>query len=394
MAQDHTSSVTGVTNLVTIIVPARNEDASLERCLRSLVEQQGVPFELFIVDDGSTDRTLEIIAKFAGVQECPFLGVNSFLLGVTGLQAGAVPSGWTGKANAVWRAAQQARGDWLLFTDADTVHEAGSLARAVTEANQHGAVMLSYSPKQELHNPGERMVMPLIFGELASRFRSKEVSDPKSLSAAANGQYILIQRDSYFAVGGHQAISGDLLEDVALANRVKQAGGKIRFRFGGEQVRARMYRSWGQLVEGWTKNLVLLFPDARTLAWRRLTEFASLGLLVLAAATADVGGDHLLTGIALVLFAGLLANFLVRVRRSHSGGLNEALAVFGLPLFARLLLRSAYMHERGKIAWKGRVYSGSESKGAAGTSHDVDQPPISAGASSSQESNGISHPKV
>ncbi len=399
MADTENTSVTDVTNLVSIIVPARNEEAGLERCLRSLVEQQGVPFELVAVDDDSTDRTPEIIATFAGIRDCPFLGTNPSLLRITMLQAGKVPSGWTGKSNALWQAAQQATGQWLLFTDADTVHERGSLARAVAEAEHNGAVMLSYSPRQELRQVGERMVMPLIFGELASRFRPKEVSDPANPAAAANGQYILIRRDIYFAVGGHKAVAADLLEDVALAARVKQAGGKIKFRYGGDQVRARMYRSWPQLVEGWTKNLALLFPDARRLAMRRLADFCALGFLALAAMIADVRGDHLTTTAALVVFAGVLTSVLARVRRSHAAGFDQALAVFGLPLFARLLMRSAYLHERGHITWKGRVYDASESVGRVGASDAVDQPHSAAGNKpvaglSAQEKNGLSHPKV
>jgi GT2 family glycosyltransferase len=392
MAQNQTRSVTEVTNSVSIIVPARNEEAGLERCLRSLVEQQGIPFELIVVDDGSTDRTPEIIKKFAGVRECPFLGVNPSLIGVTAMNAGPVPQGWTGKAHAVWQAAQKAQGDWLLFTDADTVHERGSLAAAVDEAKQQGAALLSYSPKQELRGLGERIVMPLVFGELASRFRPKDVSDPNSKAAAANGQYLLIRRDAYFGVGGHQAVAGDLLEDVALAKLVKQAGGKLHFRFGGDRVRARMYRSWSQLVEGWTKNLALLFPDARSLAWRRLSEFAAIGFFALADITADVEHKIVIGTIALILFVGFFANFLVRVRRSHCGGFNEVLSILGLPFFSRLLLRSAYMHERGRVAWKGRVYSGSESTGTAVASDALVQP--KSPVTSTQESHGISHPKV
>src|SRR4029078_12593267 len=157
--------------------------------------------------------------------------------------------------------AEKARGEWLLFTDADTFHEKGSLARALAEADEHGAVMLSYSPRQELGSLGERMLMPVVFAELATRFRPREVCDPASPIAAANGQYLLIRRDVYESVGGHGAVAGCLLEDVAIAQRVKEDGGKIRFRVGLEQVSARMYRNLSQMIEGWTKNLVLLFPD-------------------------------------------------------------------------------------------------------------------------------------
>ena len=381
-------------------MPARNEEANLERCLRSLVEQRGIPFELLAVDDGSTDRTPEIIEKFAGVRECPFVGVNADLASVTAIQARPVEQGWTGKANAVWQAAQTTRGEWLLFTDADTAHEPGSLARAAAEAEQYGAMMLSYSPRQELRSLGERLVMPLVFAELASRFRPKEVRDPRSPVAAANGQYLLIKRDVYFALGGHKAVAGELLEDVALAKRLKQSGAKIRFRFGGEQVRTRMYRSWGQLVEGWTKNLVLLFPDARTLAWERMSEFVVVVFACLVALVGLAGDSALLAWSGAIVFLASLGGFMLRVRRSHSGLGNEVAAIVGLPVFAWLLLRSAHAHDRGAVTWKGRVYSAAESKGSVGASQLTDEttrgkresPPTA--ALPSQENNGLSDPKV
>ena len=108
--------------------------------------------------------------------------------------------------------------------------------------------------------------MPVIFAELAATYRPARVSDPESPAAAANGQYILISREAYDAVGGHAAVSGSLLEDVALARAVKASGRRIFFRYGGDAVRTRMYRSFAQLREGWTKNLALLFPSPARLA--------------------------------------------------------------------------------------------------------------------------------
>jgi glycosyltransferase involved in cell wall biosynthesis len=362
MTQDHTSVVTGVTPRVSVIVPARNEQASLERCLRSLVGQEGVPFEVLIVDDGSTDRTPEIIASFAGFKECPFIGVNSSLLAVRAFEAPEpMPPGWTGKSNAVWTAAQKARGEWLLFTDADTFHEEGSLARALAEADEHGAVLLSYSPRQELGSLAERMLMPVVFSELASRFRPRDVCDPTSPVAAANGQYMLVRRDVYQAIGGHAAVAGDLLEDVAMAQRVKEDGGKLRFRAGLEQVSARMYRNVSQLIEGWTKNLVLLFPDARSLAYKRALEFSLMWGLLLIAEEMSLLRHFALAGWSAVLAIVLWLNFYIRVRKAHAGFLNEILAVFGLPMFSWLLLRSVAAHLHHSVWWKGREYSGFES---------------------------------
>src|SRR6266567_6670515 len=244
--------------VVSLIVPARNEEACLGACLGSLVAQTGITFEIIVVDDDSTDRTAEIARSFPGIHV---------------ISAGPLPDNWTGKNNAMSAGPKAAKGKWLLFTDADTVHQPGSLARAVAEAEQHGAALLSYSPAQEVRGFWEKAVMPVIFAELAATYPPKKVNDPASPIAAANGQYLLISREAYDAVGGHTKIASELLEDVAMARLVKRSGRKIFFRYGGDAVRTRMYRSFAQMKEGWTKNLALLFPKPRTLAVLRMAEF-------------------------------------------------------------------------------------------------------------------------
>ena len=226
---------------VSVIVPARNEEASLKNCLDSLVAQTNVAFEIIVINDHSTDRTHEIASSFSDKR-------------VRVVEAGALPTGWTGKNNAVTAGAKVALGEWLLFTDADTVHLPGSLARSIEEATRQHAALLSYSPQQVVKSVWEKAVMPVIFAELAASFRPSQVSDPNSPAAAANGQYLLITRDAYDAVGGHAAIAAKLLEDVALARAVKRLGRKICFRFGGDAVRTRMYRTFAQLREGWRRT--------------------------------------------------------------------------------------------------------------------------------------------
>ena len=170
--------------------------------------------------------------------------------------------GFTGKTNACWAGAQRARGSWLLFTDADTVHEPGDLARALHEAKKYGVALLSYSPRQIVEGFWQRAVMPLVFSELASAYPPKQVSDPASRLAAANGQFLLVEREAYFAVGGHCGVGQEILEDVALARKIKRARHGIRFRYAPDALAARMYRTLPEMVEGWTKNLALLFPRA------------------------------------------------------------------------------------------------------------------------------------
>jgi len=325
-----------------VIVPARNEEACLGACLESLVAQTGVTLEIIVVDDGSTDRTRQIAQSFAGVHV---------------IDAAPLPPDWTGKNNAMWTGASQARGEWLLFTDADTVHRSGSLARALAEAQQHDAALLSYSPEQEVHGFWEKAVMPVIFAELAATYRPSQVSDSASPAAAANGQYLLISREAYDAVGGHAAVATSLLEDVALARAMKASGRKIFFRFGGDAIRTRTYRSIGQQRAGWTKNLALLFPSPMRLAILRLMEFLLIVSSAVLAITTGLEGRSQPAAAAAILALVLAAFLLGRIRKAHFPWDANILALIGLPLFSYLLLRSSVSYKRGRVAWKGRTYA-------------------------------------
>jgi len=333
---------------VSVIVPARNEESTLAMCLGSLAGQVGPAYEVIVVDDHSTDRTREVAEGFP----------------VSVAVADPLPEGWSGKCNACWTGARAAKGKWLLFTDADTIHSRESLAAGVGEAESAGAALLSYSPKQEVHSLAERALMPVIFAELAVTYRPREVSDPHSPAAAANGQYLLVRRDAYETVGGHRAVAQVILEDVELARRIKRAGYKLRFRQS-DVLSTRMYRSFGQMWEGWTKNLALLFPRPRWLAMKRALEFLLIVLSGIAIAAA--AADHHRIGMALnaVLASTLLFFFWRRILRAHFAWQANIVALFGLPLFAVLLLNSYISHKRRAVRWKGRMYAGGTAETAA-----------------------------
>jgi glycosyltransferase involved in cell wall biosynthesis len=351
---------------VSVIVPARNEEASLADCLQSLTSQTGVSFEIIVVDDHSTDRTRAIAASFPGANV---------------IEAGPLPAGWTGKNNAVTAGAQAARGEWLLFTDADTVHLPGSLAAALKEAQENGAELLSYSPEQIAVTFWEMATLPVVFAELARQYSPSRVSDPASTLAAANGQYILIRRDTYEVVGGHAAIAGSILEDVALARAVKGAGRKIRFRYGANAVRTRMYSNYRQLRDGWTKNLALLFPNPGWLAAKTLLSWGiPLGFLLWpiamlvgaeltnqTASTSQLHSEFLMLGRVVdhwwwVTVVGLGFTWLtLRLDRANfTRDMTFLGALFGMPMFAYLLLRSKRAHAKGSVSWKGRTYDPKE----------------------------------
>ena len=323
---------------VSIIVPARNEEASLGACLASLTAQTGVSFEIIVVDDGSSDRTREVAQTFAGLRV---------------ISPEPLRANWTGKNNALVAGAKEAHAKWLLFTDADTVHLPGSLVWALAEAKNERVELLSYSPEQVVVTFAERAVMPVIFAELAGQYPPHKVREQNSGIVAANGQYILVRRAAYDAVGGHAAVATEILEDVALARLFRNAGQRVHFRYGGDAVRTRMYRNWSQLREGWTKNLALLFPQPERLALQSLFLWF-VAWVTLGVAVSGAGSHHMLR----MGFAAFWLLVYLRIRVAHFATENNLIAIaFGLPMFAHLLLRSRRAHANGQVSWKGRAYS-------------------------------------
>ena len=334
-----------------MIVPARNEERVLEVCLASLTGQSergfalGTQWEVIVVDDDSTDGTRGI-AEAAGVR----------VMAAPALETGSL-GGFTGKNNACWAGAQAARGRWLLFTDADTVHEAGDVSRSIREAERHGVSLLSYSPRQVVVGFWQRAVMPLVFSELASVYPSRLVNDPGNRLAAANGQFLLVEREAYFAVGGHRVVGREVLEDVALARNVKRSGRGIRFRYAPEALSTRMYGTAGEMMEGWRKNLALLMPSPLALAvWRVLDLLLFFGLPV---AAMLVPPKIPYQGVVFfLLWVRTAFRFYNRVMRANFPFADTLVSILGVPLFAYLLVRSVVDHRVNKnVTWKGRSYT-------------------------------------
>jgi glycosyltransferase involved in cell wall biosynthesis len=340
---------------LTVIIPARNEEDNLAACLQSLVSQSeelfklGRDWELMVVDDHSNDRTAAIALGFAGV---------------TVLEAGMLEEGWTGKNNAIWTAAKRARGRWLLFTDADTIHEPGNLRRALHEAARHKVGILSYSPRQIVSGLWQRSLMPLIFCELALAYPPAKVSDPAERIAAANGKFLLVEREAYRRLGGHAAVSDKVLEDVELAFLAKRRKIGLRFRYAGDAVSTRMYCSTAEMIEGWSKNLALLFDNLLALGVWRVIDILLLAALPFLAV--EFWNARLFAHSAQWLIAGWvlalvwvrnLFRFYGRVAKSNFSFVNCALSPLGLPLFVALLYLSWIQHRILKrVSWKGREY--------------------------------------
>jgi glycosyltransferase involved in cell wall biosynthesis len=339
---------------VQVIIPARNEEDCIRRCLESLAAQHGISFEIIMVDDGSTDRTREIAESIPGIRV---------------IAGSEPPPGISGKCNALILGTRSATADWLLFTDADTFHYPDSLAAAVKEAEERGVDLLSYSPEQETGSWYEGMLMPVIYAELARSYSTEKVNDPADPTVAANGQYVLVKRALYEQLGGHARVADKLLEDVELARLFKAADRKIWFRFGLRRVRTRMYRSFAAMWEGWTKNLAILFPHPLGLAALRLLEFVAIVLLTVAGLILLAKDLRLYAVNVFVLALVFYLLFLIRIRRAHFPWSANLLGFLGLPLFSSLLVRS-WLHSRvrGAVTWKGRKYIKAAPEPTAGSS--------------------------
>jgi glycosyltransferase involved in cell wall biosynthesis len=345
----------GITLQLSVIIPARNEEHNLPNCLRTLLAQSddhfllGRDWEILVIDDASTDRTRALAVELAAAH------TGLTVLEAPPLELRATQRAFTGKTQACWLGAQQSQGRWLLFTDADTLHEPSDLLHALHEAEKYHAALLSYSPRQIVSGFWQRALMPLIFSELAVVYPPAQVNDPASRIAAANGQFLLVERDAYFAVGGHRSVGRSVLEDVDLAWNIKRSKRTLRFRYAPDALATRMYTGFGDMVEGWSKNLALLFPHALTLAaWRLL----DLGLFLLPLALIPLSYLVLWQqGIIVAVWIRTLFRFYVRVAKSNFSPLDIAISPLALPLFVVLLVRSYLNHKLfHQVAWKGREY--------------------------------------
>ena len=232
--------------LVSVVVPARNEARNIERCVRSILSTTYQAMELIVVDDHSTDGTAEI-ARGAARDDGRFRLIES----------PALPNGWFGKQWACSAGAAAAAGALLLFTDADTAHAPDLLPRAVNRLRRENDDLLSVVGRQEMHTFWERLLQPQVFWMLVTRYGGTDnvSSARRAEDVIANGQFLLLQRRAYEAVGGHESVRDKVAEDLALAQRLFREGFRVRLVRGDDQLSTHMYGSLSELIAGWGKNV-------------------------------------------------------------------------------------------------------------------------------------------
>ena len=231
--------------LVSVLVPARNEETNIEKCIGFLQKQDYQNYEILVIDDNSEDRTYEIIRNIAALDS----RVRVF-------RGKPLQEGWFGKAYALEQLVPHAKGEILLFTDADTVHTPTSVSWAVTNLEATGADFLSGYVGQTLKSIGERITVPLIFfltGFLIPMFLGRITK--RGYFSLAVGQYIVVKKNIYLESGGFAAVKNKTSEDVFLARHMKKSGYKTEFLDITNQVFCRMYTGYKEAVRGIGKNI-------------------------------------------------------------------------------------------------------------------------------------------
>jgi len=239
---------------LTVVIPAYNEAGNIGPCLASVLKGQPpcVEWQVLVVDDDSTDATAELAAACADRHP-----QSSAVFNV--LPAGPRPTSerWVGKNWACTRAMEQVCSDWVLFIDADVQLQADAIRRALAQAIADQADLLSLAPRLTCGCLGEWMVQPIMASLLGLGFPIEAANDPDSDVAFAAGPFMLFRRSVYERIGGHRALAAEVVEDLALARRIKTGGFRLRYLLGLDAVDLRMYADLAALWEGWTKNWCL-----------------------------------------------------------------------------------------------------------------------------------------
>ena len=343
--------------LISVCVPARNEERNIRACVESLLAQDYPNFEIIVLDDRSTDGTPEILENLAKV---------SNLRKVAGSD---LPADWAGKPHALYQASAAARGEWLCFVDADTFLAPATLSSCYTKAMETNADMFTIMTFQILGSFWEKVVMPLVMTALSVGFSPRKVNDPNRKDAIANGQFILIKRSVYDAIGGHESVKDQIVEDKAISEQVKWNGYRLIVADGSGVARTRMYTSLPEMWEGWTKNIYLGLRDQPSLLM--LGVFGAVVALIAALFLPIwplLAFNWLLNGggwkaILVILESALLWVFLIwtRTRVAKKMEISRWYAFttpLGAAVFAAMMLTSAFRVVSGKgVSWKGRMYA-------------------------------------
>ena len=334
---------------ISVCVPARNEERDIEACLTSLLNQNYPHFEVIVVDDNSTDNTPRIIQS-----------LQERHANLIAIQGAALPPDWYGKPFALHQAAQKARGELLLFTDADPVFQRFALTTAVHLMQKHQLGMVSLLPGAEFGSFWERTVQPVIFAFIAALTRFKKVNDPASPDAMGVGAFIMMQREVYDRVGGYKTLKQAILEDIGMARLVKQSGAKMMIADAQKIYAIRMYHSFREIWIGWRKNVFLAMKKSIF-----KTFYYILCVWGFVVTPWLMVGLHLWIGSGpgwqAMALAGLGLVLITKLALCHELNLEKRYALLfplGALIMTAIMINSMiHILVRGQAEWRGRTYS-------------------------------------
>ncbi len=318
---------------VSVVIPARNEVQNLPRCLASLLAQDYIPEQIIVIDDNSTDGTDALVARYEQQDARVRL-----------VRGQPLVTGWTGKSYALHQGVQEVKSDWILFVDADTCLDCRCLSSALAFCEAQNAHLLSLTSRQEAVTLSEQAVQPIVFGLLNHQY-------PLGIGGiAANGQFILVATAAYRAVGGHEAVRQEIVEDVALAQLFDRARYAVYFINGTALFSTRMYRNLAQLWEGWSKNSYALFvPQVGDTSAQLAVRFLPWASLLFVR-------DQILILNIVVLILGLVYDAQIRARQSFDPN-TIWLQPMGALLTAAIIINSGIRTTlKLGTTWKGRSY--------------------------------------
>jgi glycosyltransferase involved in cell wall biosynthesis len=328
---------------LSVIVPALNEEATVEAAMRTLLAVDYPDIEIIAVDDRSTDRTGEVLDRIAASD--PRLRV---------VHVRDLPAGWLGKSHALHVGSGIATGRWLLFTDADIHFDSTALARAVRFAEEGGAGHLVVLPDGIAVGFWEKVFLSFFWTLFAIQYKPWKVSDPRSDAAIGVGAFNLVRSDAYCRSGGHASMRMEILDDVKLGKRLKTTGARQMCLYSGGLVRVRWLVGLGGLIEGLTKNV---FAALEFSLWRVAL---SLFLLFSGSIWPLIG---IFTGplVPSILCAGTMACMVIAFRCARPTPRVSSAYALGFPvaaaIFAYIILRSTWRtYAQGGVIWRGTLY--------------------------------------
>jgi len=344
--------------LISICVPARNEEKNIRACVDAILAQTYPNFELIVLDDRSADSTPEILRALASQTDKLKI-----------IHGSDLPSGWAGKPHALYQASAVAKGDWLCFVDADTFLAPDAVSSCYVKAVETGADLFTIMTKQITGTFWEKTVMPLVLTALSVGFSPRNVNDPTKRDAVANGQFIMIKRSVYDAIGGHGRVKDQIVEDKAISEQVKWNGYRLIVADGMQVASTRMYTSLASMWEGWTKNIYLGLRDQHGLMLLGVFgAFVSVIAALFMPAWPLLGFYWFSRGggwmaVAVVIESLVLWSVLIYARAEVAHKMNiprwYALTTpLGAAVFAAMMFTSAWKVLSGQgVTWRGRRYN-------------------------------------